>query len=223
MASGLRLLSNLLYPPGSQCLCCGELRLSTRGDCLCPGCRAGLLKSAVGLRTEGLWLYGIYAPFHYEAEARQLIKRLKYGGIKAAAQPLGLAMAERMSAEGSFDALVPIPLHKSRLRQRGFNQAEALAVEMAAQCGAPLLHALLRSRKTRQQARLDREKRHSNMENAFTCTADVAGKRLLLIDDVCTTGATAESCAHALRLKGAGEVCLCVAALAELHGWRRAE
>ena len=223
MAAGLKYILKLLYPPGSKCLCCGELRLTKQEDCMCDECIAELNSKMSEHSVNGLYLSGIYAPFYYETPARQLIRSLKYSGIKAAAVPLGRAMAQRILSEGCFGGIVPIPLHKSRQRMRGFNQAVVLAEQIAEHMDIPVFHALQRNKKTNQQARLNKDQRHSNVENAFACIADVAGKRLLLIDDVCTSGSTAESCAEILLSAGAAEVCLCVAALAQLTGNRSAD
>lgn len=223
--SKLRHLMDTLFPPQGQCLCCGEKRLKAADeDSLCAACRIALEEAyEPGLFLEAEGIDGVYAPFYYEKEARVLIKKLKYGQVKRAALPLSLAMAKRLSSAGHFDAIVPIPLHKARLRDRGFNQAEALAAYIARDRDIPLLLALERKKNTRQQVRLNREKRRANVADAFACREQVEGLRLLLVDDVCTTGATAQSAAAVLRRAGAAEVFLCTAAFAELHGARKSD
>jgi ComF family protein len=107
-----------------------------------------------------------------------------------------------------FDALVPVPIHAVRRRERGYNQAEAIATGLAPLWGKPVWpKALLRKRATRSQTRLSKGERGRNLDGAFAAAAgQVAGKRLLLIDDVFTTGATTEACAAALLSAGAKEV-----------------
>jgi ComF family protein len=107
-----------------------------------------------------------------------------------------------------FDALVPIPIHAVRRRERGYNQAEAIALGLAPFCGKPVWpKALLRKRATRSQTRLSKGERGRNLEGAFAAATErVKGKRLLLVDDVFTTGATTEACAAALLAAGAAEV-----------------
>jgi ComF family protein len=103
------------------------------------------------------------------------------------------------------DALVPVPLHASRLRQRGFNQAEDLARNI----GLPIVSALRRTRKTATQADLPAGRRHANVRDAFAPTRrarSLSGAVVVLIDDVSTTGATLESCARALKASGVCEV-----------------
>ena len=107
-----------------------------------------------------------------------------------------------------IDGVVPVPMHKKRLRERGRNHSALLAEQVAALMALPQIDALERVRDTAQQALLSDAERQSNLENAFRLVRDVAGMRLLLVDDVCTTGATANACAAALREGGAASVVL---------------
>ncbi|MGE3513376.1 MAG: ComF family protein [Vicinamibacterales bacterium] len=103
------------------------------------------------------------------------------------------------------DAVVPVPLHRARRRQRGFNQAH----DLARQLGLPTLRALRRIRATDPQADLPAEARRINVQGAFVCNrtwTDWRGATLVLVDDVCTTGSTLDACARALRAGGAADV-----------------
>jgi ComF family protein len=104
----------------------------------------------------------------------------------------------------SFDLVVPVPLHQARLRERGYNQAGLLAQALArrVEC-AYEAEALVRHRATAPQVELDASARRENVRDAFLCAGDVSGRRVLVIDDVCTTGATLESCAAPLYAAGA--------------------
>jgi len=115
---------------------------------------------------------------------------------------------DRHAGENSWDGLVPVPLYHRRHRERGFNQAREIADGLAARRKIPVLGCLYRYRETVSQARLDRMARWDNMTGAFQLKRgfDVKGKNLLLIDDVFTTGATANACAQALAKAGAGEL-----------------
>jgi ComF family protein len=116
-----------------------------------------------------------------------------------------------------FTATVAVPLHPSRLRERGFNQAEILARAAAAVLGVPLrLHALVRRRQEGAQAGLDARARRLNVVGAFAATPAAAGQALLLVDDVFSTGATADACAAALRRAGASSVSVLTLARAVL-------
>lgn len=110
---------------------------------------------------------------------------------------------------GGFDALVPVPLHPVRKRERGYNQAEAIAGVLGRYVGVRVLPgALSRPRATATQTRLGKAARQGNLEGAFACPdpETVAGRRLLLVDDVFTTGSTVSACARALRRAGCAEV-----------------
>lgn len=114
-------------------------------------------------------------------------------------------------AAGKWDALVPVPLHFLREREREFNQAERLARRLAAATGIPVrADLLLRIEPTRTQTLLTRSERATNMKNAFALRRDrpLAGQRFVLLDDVLTTGATTSACARVLTRAGAGEVCV---------------
>jgi len=106
------------------------------------------------------------------------------------------------------DVVVPVPLHAARLRERGYNQAALLAREMAHRVGLAVdEHTLTRQRATAPQVELDAEQRKENVHDAFLCTSSVlAGRHVLLVDDVCTTGSTLEACAVALQKGGACDV-----------------
>jgi ComF family protein len=107
------------------------------------------------------------------------------------------------------DVLLPVPMHENRLQRRGYNQSELLAGQLSGMISVPVRGDLIRRvRDNKPQARTTRvEERRSNMENAFTCISnEVSGKDIIIIDDVCTSGATLEACAAALKLKGANQI-----------------
>jgi ComF family protein len=153
---------------------------------------------------------------------RAAIHAMKYGRRPAVARPLGRLLAEAggplvtatardvAGAPGDvIDAIVPVPLHPARVTERGFNQAELLAVPCATLWGVPLgTRALVRVRPTRPQTELDAAARRANVAGAFEVTRpeDVTGRRLLLVDDVLTTGATVGAAARALKAAGAETV-----------------
>ncbi|MCC7376733.1 MAG: ComF family protein [Verrucomicrobiales bacterium] len=123
---------------------------------------------------------------------------------------LNAAAAEAV-AGGNWDAIVPVPLHAARRREREFNQAERLGRSLGLRTGLPVLDGCVtRHRATRTQTLLDRRERSKNVASAFTVTgADVVrGKRVVVVDDVLTTGATTSAVGLALRRAGAAEVCV---------------
>ena len=162
-------------------------------------------------------------PFAYDQdESAKLVHALKYRDRPEA----GLLMARMMARAGrrliaQSDVMLPVPLHRFRLWRRRFNQSAFLAQRIAAMSGTPWRHdVLMRARPTRAQVGLDQEARRRNVRNAFAVRPGlitaVAGKSVLLVDDVRTTGATAEACAMALRKAGARQVNLLTFALVQL-------
>ncbi len=181
---------------------------------VCAGCRSGL-RGFDYAASFGL----------YEGSLRSLIHLYKYSGMKPLARLLAGYMERAISMEERFDAVVPVPLHWRKEWQRGFNQAELLARHVAGHRGIPVLNALRRRRATAVQAGLASAGRRRNVEGAFAVkrgagwTARLAGGKILLIDDVMTTGATAGACAAALKRAGAKSVSLLTLARVDRR-WR---
>jgi ComF family protein len=152
------------------------------------------------------------AAVRYDDIARGLVHAFKYSDRLDLAPMMGGWMV-RAGREllGEADALLPVPLHWRRLWSRRFNQSAALAGSISQATGVPVLHdALKRVRATVQQVGLTKPQRADNVQRAFRvppeCKADVAGRRLVLIDDVLTSGATVDTCARALLRAGAAHV-----------------
>lgn len=148
----------------------------------------------------------LFASGPYEGSLRRAIQLLKYDGLEPLATVLGERAAEALGRPDSYDAIVPAPLHRSRLRMRGFNQAALIAREAGRRLGLPVECGwLVRVKPTPPQAGLTRRERRENLRGAFRVPRreDVRGKRVLLADDVATTGATFEACARALKRAGA--------------------
>jgi ComF family protein len=152
------------------------------------------------------------AAVSYDDISRKLVHYFKYGDRLDLAPLLGRWMtAAGRSVLDQADALVPVPLHWRRLWLRRFNQSAALAQAVARESGLPVLYEVLnRVKPTVQQVGLSRTERARNVQGAFAVSerarAEVAGRRVVLVDDVLTSGATAEACARALRRGGAAEV-----------------
>jgi len=144
----------------------------------------------------------------YEGALRELIHLYKYGRIKPLAHALGSLLARALPLDEPFDAVVPVPLHWKRQWQRGFNQSELLARLVARRGGVPVRQALRRVKPTRVQAGLSNSARRDNVASAFRVRRGerLAGLRLLLVDDVLTTGSTAAACARTLKRAGARRV-----------------
>jgi ComF family protein len=143
---------------------------------------------------------------------RDAIHAFKFGGRRALAGPLGDLLAEsggRIPPGPSIDLVIAVPLHPSRERQRGFNQATLLARRLGRRWELPVAHDVIRrATATTPQTELDAEARRENVRNAFVLRrpAAVAGRHVLLVDDIMTTGATVGECAACLRRAGAASV-----------------
>jgi ComF family protein len=182
-------------------LCGCGLPLAVDGQGACGRCRRGLNPTAAGASL---------GP--YEGSLRAVLHELKYRGRRRAARRLGQELLGSAAVRRLLTAdavLVPVPLHPRRRRERGFNQSELLAAELARGTGLRLAAgALVRRRDTSPQAGLSAAARRANVEGAFAVRqrARVDGRPVVLVDDVLTTGATARGCARVLREAGASEV-----------------
>lgn len=218
----LQAVDAALLPHAANCLVCEDPRRADDKYCLCPDCRAQLLKLRL---TEGLCprcmtpmngrgecrycktggmegLRAGYGAYVYAPPANTLVKALKFGYTDEAAEALCAFLPMVFPAQ-EYDALVPVPLHPARQRLRGINQAELICRLTGPRVGLPILPLLRRVRNTRPQARMDATHRAGNLRGAFVADPAAEGLRLLLVDDVRTTGATARACADVLTAAGA--------------------
>ncbi len=199
------------------CPACLKAPEPLAAEYFCSSCRTPFLnhfpldeEGRCGLCRSGLRGFDhAYSFGSYEGTLRELIHLYKYGQVKPLARPLSDLLARALPRDEQFDAVVAVPLHWRRKRARGFNQSDLLAVSMAKRCGIRLLHPVRRRRPTQVQAGLSNTGRRENVAGAFEAKAgSVAGMRILLVDDVMTTGATASACAQALKRAGAKSVAL---------------
>jgi len=211
-----------------DCLLCGQ---ASGSEILCPSCRDDLPRLTAercpgcALPTPGGETCGrclsrpphydrTLAPFNYGFPADKLIQAFKYEHRLALAPYFGRHLAE-CARDVCADRIIPLPLHPKRLEARGFNQALELARPLAKALRLPIdTRSCQRIRHTPTQAALPWRDREGNIRGAFRCNGDLSGQRILLVDDVMTTGASLNECARTLKLHGASEVTLLVVARA---------
>lgn len=207
-----------------DCFLCG---LPARGGALCAPCRDDLPRAqggrcpvcalpAAGGQRCGACLRAppafdaTRAAFEYGFPVDVLVQALKYRGRLAVARVLGEALAGLAAADDGWqgaDCVVPLPLHRRRLAERGFNQAVEIARPLARALRRPLLlDGVSRVRDTAAQEALDRAARRRNLRRAFACTTRVEGLSLIVVDDVMTTGASLDAFARCLKAAGARRV-----------------
>ena len=211
-------LLDLLYPP--RCIACGQI-----GVLYCDDCRGSVtrLTSPVcslcgqSIPAPGLCAHCVHHPLdidgirsvaEFGGSLRQAIHHLKYNHSRDLAGPLGEMLARFWQQTPlAAEVIVPVPLHARRLRERGYNQSQLLAQELARATGLPVVSdALQRVKYTVSQTQLDGDQRRQNVAGAFLCREGVKDKAVLLVDDVCTTGATLEASSMALKAGGAKSV-----------------
>ena len=230
LAAWQKAAAELLFPQ-RICVGCGAV---SPGEPLCPSCRglrqqlrscpdcATFIRAGetehyrcASCRHQKPSFAAARAALPYEGVFRDRLLAFKYEQRTGLRRPLAALMREvwqREYAGVTFDAVVPVPLHPDRLRQRGYNQAELLAGLLAKEGGLPCAPDLLRRIKaTEPLAGLDRKGRIAEMRGAFAA-AGCRGLRILLIDDIFTTGATAETAARALLKEGAAAIYVLTAA-----------
>lgn len=210
----LQALAGLFFPPDASCsLCGGEGRVS-EGYGVCAACDAALPKICGKIAVCGT---PVLAAFRYDGGAARMIQDLKYNGKRYLARSLACYIKDTLESAGEPlpDAIIPVPLHRKRRRKRGYNQSDIICRHLSALTGVPWLNGvLIRTRDTPSQTGLGRQERIENVKGAFDVIEKepVKGRKILLVDDVCTTGATLDACADALYRAGAINVTAAVAA-----------
>ncbi len=197
------------------CVVCGKLLLRNE-QFLCLHCLSGLPRTNLHLQKENEIERNFWGKFPLERAAsylyyskggdvRRLLYELKYYGNKEIGNALGRCMATELQPSGFFDAIdciIPVPLHRKKKRQRGYNQSECLADGISGVTHIPVAsHIIVRDRYSATQTRKTRYERWENVEGLFRCECPglLKNKHILLVDDVLTTGATIVSCADTLR------------------------
>lgn len=226
-------LRDAVYPENVTCDVCGaELVAATRYN-LCAACTEEMpfvtgrrcLNCGLPVNDEADWCMRCMntesvflahrSPLVYEGKARALVYALKFGGKKYVARLLGAMMSDTfLSCAMEGEIIVPVPMTEKERKKRGFNQSELLAREVGARLNIPVLPALCKVRDTAPQKELSGRAREDNLKGCFSAAFGeyIAGRKILLVDDVFTTGATVNECARTLLKAGAASVSALTAA-----------
>lgn len=220
---------DFVYPP--RCNICNRMfKINSKERYICNSCVENMQKyiitsnkcdictritpksrcSSCVQAVENGEVYKNYSPFLYDESSKKLIYSLKYGGDKEIAKVYGIVLEKWIKELNlEVDIIAPVPLYKDKEKDRGFNQSDLLAVEVAKILGVKYEKDLLiRVRFTHKQSGLTRKARRKNLKGAFVVNEkiDVVNKRVLLIDDIYTSGATIIECSNTLKKKGASNV-----------------
>lgn len=231
-----------LYPSSIYCMSCGNLIDESRPYALCDACMGNfiwatgkncgkcgtILNGAAAQGTEPA-LCGACADGERAFEkgfacvayssGREVVRRFKYGGRAYYGEKIARILYDRLLPElPGVDLVLTVPMYRRKERKRGYNQADLAGRPLAQKLGLPYAgDVLLRTRRTEAMSRLGTEERNANVKGAFAVAPDkagqVSGKRILLVDDIFTTGSTVEACAEALLSAGAGQVYFAVFAI----------
>ncbi len=212
----------MFYPQNIKCAVCGKDMFEENRYEICSGCslKANIrfcpkCGRAVGETTiycddcmnHGRNFLQARAPFIYEGKARNLVHRLKYGGERYLAKVMAQYLADEYYKNNwCVDIVTYVPMHPKKERTREYNQAYWIAKELSQIIKIPLVTTLTRIKYSENFAKLSRSDRFKEAENSFVANDNFKKKKILLVDDVFTTGATTESCSKELKKKGALEI-----------------
>ncbi len=224
MIKPVKIFREFLYPSGIKCIVCdAKLEKDTRYG-VCPNCKLPYNENYCTVCGRAIPAQNIIcdtckntvlpfesarSSFVYGDASATLVHKLKYRNARYLAPVMSEFMADTyFSTEWNVDAVTCVPIHKSRMRQRGYNQAELLAREVATRIKKDYSELLEKTVKTKNMIKLNRVQRMELIRGSFGAKlgAEICGKKILLIDDVLTTGATASECARVLTANGAESV-----------------
>ena len=209
MSSGKFNLLDLIFAP--RCVFCGKPLARGEDGGVCAACERDLPRLSPPRRDGPDFVDAVCAPLEYAGPVREALRRYKFGGKKGYARLFGSLVAGcvRENLAGEYDLISWVPLSSERLAQRGYDQAMLIALATALELGDVAVETLRRTRNSEPQSMSgSAEKRRANISGAYEAVDPelVEGRRILLIDDIITTGSTISECARTLGLAGAESV-----------------
>lgn len=224
----------MIYPDSVKCNLCGrelfaETRFSLCSKCQPPPIENRCLKCGREMNNEARYCLDCmnydrnfdvaFAPYVFDGKAKKLVYKLKYGNAKYLADGMAQMIFDYAPQQFSeCDVITFVPLHKARIKERGYNQSQLLAEKLGSLCGKNVEELLIRVVDTKNLARMSAKERREAIKNAFRLkeNAFVKGRTILLTDDVFTTGSTSDECAAVLKRAGAERVIVSTFATAKI-------
>lgn len=216
LKSAVSAFLNMIFPP--RCVLCGEI--VSLSDGICPNCARKIphihIKKRISVPKAGHTIL-CTVPYAYDGKIRESIIRFKFYGQTRSAEFFGTNIAgELLEHAAEFDFVSAVPVSASRRRQRGYNQSELVARVAAQKLGLPYRECLVKTADNKEQHKLNVKERQQNVQGVYELSQneEISGKRVLLVDDIVTTGATLCECAEVLFAGRAKEVsCAAIAAV----------
>lgn len=201
-------LTDMFFP--TRCIFCRSFMKDKKGN-ICPKCAASLPVTGENARLRGEFFSVCIAPLYYKDNVSKAVKRFKFNGKTHYARPFGKIIAKciQQNLAGEYDLITWVPLSRKRYRERGYSQSELLAMDVALELDNVAADLLEKTKDTPAQSSLKgRARRKANVSGAYSVKDEelVRNKRILIIDDIVTTGATLSECARVLLSAGAKKV-----------------
>lgn len=200
-------LFTLLFPP--RCILCRRL-LPKGSPAVCSACqKSTLLSDTPPHKAKGAFYKCVYSALWYEGNVRKCLHRFKFGYKSSYAAPLAKILQHVLPEDQSFDLITFVPTNPKNIKQRGFHHTKLLAQELSALTGIPCAELLVKNRSTKPMHGLHPAQRRANILGSITPAAPIdtiAGQRILLVDDLITTGSTLSECSRVLLSQGAAGV-----------------
>jgi competence protein ComFC len=207
-------LLDIVFPRVEFCTGCGRELKEYNKYRLCPLCYSKILfynkvndNKVINSEHESAAYDDLIISCYYEGIIREMVHKLKYKDKREVAVTIAVIISECINEKYyKYDFIVPVPISKVKLRKRGYNHTELIGLELSKILNIPLLNCIERYRDTKPQVLFNMHDRWYNVKDCFKCICSIPGKKVLLIDDIITSGATAHFCAEEIKSGGASSI-----------------